>query len=103
SRLPVNVSELLAVTLPELLMVILSREMPLPLIVVPLPDIIRVPPDASINEPEPVVAKFPVNDKLTGEKVIPLAAIVRLLKLCVPEPPTFLEAPFKIIVLVFPI
>ena len=79
-RLPVKVSELFAVILPLPFMVRLSIEILLPLIVAGLPVMVTVPPDAWTNEPEPVVARFPLNVILSFEKVIPDAVMVKLLK-----------------------
>ncbi|MND04426.1 hypothetical protein D3C83_246860 [compost metagenome] len=57
--------------------------------VLPAPVISKVPPDDWLKEPDPVVAKFPLRvikeEKLTSE-----AAMVTLLKFCVPVPLTLI-------------
>ena len=81
----------------------LSNEIPEPLIVVPAPVIDSVPPEAWLNEPDPVVARLPVNVTLPLEKVTAEAAIVRLLKFCAPAPLTAAPEPEKVIVPVLPL
>jgi hypothetical protein len=77
-RLLLIFKEIKVVTIP--LIVRFPNEMPVPLIVVPEPLITSVPPEAWINEPDPLVARLPVNVMLLEEKVMPEAATVRLLK-----------------------
>jgi hypothetical protein len=77
-KLPVRVKDIAVVTVP--LTVRLSNEIPEPLIVFPDPVIVSVPPEAWLNEPEPVVARLPVNPILPFKKLISEDAIVRLLK-----------------------
>jgi len=76
-RKPVRVSEKLVLTEP--LTVRFSIEIPLPEMVLAEPVIVTVPPEAWLNEPEPVVARFPLREMLAFEKVISGAAMVRLL------------------------
>lgn len=100
-RLPVILRGVVVVTVPLTLR--LSSEMPVPLMVVPVPLIIKVPPDAWVKAPDPEVARFPVKVIELLEIVMEEAAIVRLLKFWVPVPPMELPVPVKISVLVFPV
>jgi len=75
NKLPLRLNEVAVLTVP--LIARLSSEMPRPLIVVPAPVIDKVPPDAWLNEPGPVVARFPVKVMLPAEKLTRDAATVR--------------------------
>ena len=77
-KLPVIIKDIAVLTVP--LMARLSGEIPEPVMVVPEPVINNVPPEAWLNEPDPVVARLPDNVILPEEKLIPDAATVRLLK-----------------------
>ena len=99
-KLPVSVSDVIVLTDP--LIARFSIEMPDPLIVLPAPVIISVPPEAWLNEPDPVVARLPLNPTF-AEKLIRDAATVRLLKFCAPVPFTVEPAPVKVSVPVFPL
>lgn len=77
-KLPVSTIDDVVVTVP--LIVKLFGTIETPLIVVPVPDIVKVPPDACVNDPEPVVAKFPVKLSPSAEKLTIDAATVTLLK-----------------------
>ena len=77
-KLPERLKEVAVLTEP--LTVRLSSEIPEPLMVVLEPVIDNVPPDAWVNEPTPVVARFPVNAMALLEKVTAEPATVRLLK-----------------------
>ena len=100
-KLPVRLKEIAVVTVP--LTVKLSSEMPVPLMVVPLPLIVKMPPDAWLKEPEPVVARLPVNVTAALEKLTDDAATVRLLKFSAPVPLMRAPEPVKITVLVLPV
>ena len=75
-KLPVRSKDVAVLTEPVI--VRLSSEIPEPLIVVPEPVIDNVPPDAWLNEPDPVVRRLPVKVMLPLEKVTAEAATVRL-------------------------
>ena len=77
-KLPVRSKEVAVLTLPEMLR--LSSKIPLPLMVFPEPVILNIPPEAWLNEPDEIVARFPDKVMFALEKVISEAAIVRLLK-----------------------
>ena len=77
-RLPARFKDVAVLTEPLTLR--LSSEIPEPLMVVPEPVIDNVPPDAWLNEPDPVVARLPVKVMVLLEKVTAEAATVRLLK-----------------------
>ena len=81
----------------------LSIEMPVPLIVLPVPVINNVPPEACTKEPDDMVARLPDRVTLLFEKVINDAAMVRLLKFCTPVPLIFLPGPLKVMVPVLPL
>ena len=62
------------------------------------------PPDKCVNDPAPLVDKFPATLRLTLFKATaPEPAKVRLLKLLVPEPPRTAAGPVKVAVLVAPL
>ena len=100
-RLPVRKKDVVVLTVP--VTVRLSIEIPVPLIVVAVPVIVKVPPLACENEPVFVVSRLP--DKLIDalEKVTSGAETVRLLKFCVPLPLTEDPAPVNITVPVLPL
>lgn len=100
-RFPVRIIDEAVVTVPVMLR--LSGEMSVPLIVVPVPLMVKVPPEACVKDPAPVVAKFPVKLKPSAEKATIAAAMLRLLKFCVPAPLTVDPAPVKTTVPVFPL
>lgn len=75
----------------------------MPLIVFPEPVIFNVPPCGRVNEPEPVVARFPVRFIVLFKKLTGVAATVRLLKFCTPEPSTVVPEPVNITVPVLPL
>ena len=100
-RLPVRVSEAAVDTEPLTLR--LFRDMPVPLIVVPVPVIVRVFPELWLKEPEPVVARLPDMVIAALVKRTEAAATVRLLKFCEPGPPTVDPAPAKTMVPVLPL
>ena len=75
-KLPLRFKETAVLTEP--LTVRLSKEIPVPPMVVPAPVINNVPPDAWLKEPDPVVARLPVRVMLPLEKVTAAAATVRL-------------------------
>jgi hypothetical protein len=77
-KLPVSTKGVALLTEP--FTVRLSREIPEPLIVFVVPDIIKLPPEAWLNEPAPVVDRLPVRLILPEEKLTAEAATVRLLK-----------------------
>ena len=100
-KLPARLKD--AAVLTEPVTVRLSNEIPDPLMVVPAPVIDDVPPDAWLNEPDPVVARLPVKEMVLLEKLTADAATVRLLKFWVPDPLTVAPAPVKVTVPVFPL
>lgn len=77
-KLPARLKDVAVLTEPVTIR--LSNEIPEPLMVVPAPVIDNVPPDAWLNEPDPVVARLPVRVMLLLDKVTAEAATVRLLK-----------------------
>ena len=79
-KLPVRASEIAVLTVPVIDIVKLSNEIPAPLMVLPVPVIVNVPPEAWMNEPDDMVARLPVRPILALEKTIFEAETVRLLK-----------------------
>ena len=77
-KLPVRTREIAVLTVPDI--VKLSNEIPEPLMVLPVPVIDKVPPEAWVNEPDDMVARLPVRPILTLEKTMFEAETVRLLK-----------------------
>ncbi|MNR05918.1 hypothetical protein D3C85_1219690 [compost metagenome] len=100
-RLPVMMIDDAVVTVP--VMFRLSGEISTPLMVVPVPVMDKVPPEAWVKEPEPVVARLPLKLRPSAEKLTIDAATVRLLKFCVPAPLTVVPAPVNTTVPVFPL
>ena len=78
AKFPVSIMDDVVVTDP--VMFRLSGEIEDPVIVVPVPVIVNVPPDAWVNDPDPVVARFPDRVSPSAEKLSIGPAIVRLLK-----------------------
>ena len=81
----------------------LSSNIPDPVMVLDVPVINRVPPDAWLNDPDEMVDKLPDNVILVAEKLTCDAATVRLLKLCEPDPLTNEPVPNNTMVPVFPL
>jgi hypothetical protein len=75
-KLPARLKDAAVPTEP--LTVRLTSEIPEPLMVVPEPVMNNVPPEAWLNEPDPVVARLPVKVMLPLENVTAAAATVRL-------------------------
>src|SRR6188508_2581134 len=100
-RFPVMVKDEAVLTEP--LTVKLSIEMPVPLIVLVVPLIVMVPPEVWVNEPEPVVAMFPVTVKLLFAIVTAAPVTVKLLKFCAPAPLIAAPDPLKVTVPVLPL
>lgn len=100
-KLPVITTASVVLTVP--LIVRLSGEIPVPLMVLPVPVIRTVPPESWLKDPEPIVVRFPVKLILPSEKLINEAAIVRLLKFWVPDPLTVLPGPVNVMVPVLPL
>src|ERR1041385_6030702 len=84
----------------------LLNEMPVPLIVLPLPLIVKVPaaPASCENVPPPLVAKFPATVRLEDVAAVnPTPVIVRLLKSFRPVPLMDLFIPRSVTELVLPV
>ena len=77
-KLPVRFKEAVVLTVP--LTVRLSNEIPVPLMVLPVPVITKVPPEAWLNEPDDEVERLPATLMLLLAKTTKEAATVRLLK-----------------------
>lgn len=101
-KLPVRVISLDVLTVPDT--VRLSNTMPVPVMVLVVPDNVVVPPDACVKEPGPLVARLPPIFRLLVAAAVMLEARKeRLLKLCVPVPLIAVPPPVIFTVLVLPV
>lgn len=100
TRFPVIVIDDVVVTVPDT--VRLSNAIPVPVIVFDVPLMVSVPA-VCVNEPEAVVTKLPATDIAAAVAVAPEEVIVRLLKLCTPEPLITAPGPVSTTVPVLPV
>jgi len=101
-RLPVMVSELVLLSVPDT--VRLSKVSPVPLMVLEVPERVVVPPEEWVKDPGPVVVILPAIFRLVVPAAVILEALkVRSLKLLAPDPLIDDPPATNVIMLVLPV